>query len=170
MIHSRAGSCQYRAMPHQIVEWRSTIVSPNNIFLGRFARRDVRRWQDRSDRDVFRKGNSLHWRGMRESWNPVRGGRWGMDRHYWMAAAVGVAALLTWGCAEDPQGKTYLIRHAGVSLSQASEIAEKNTPGRAVKAELQHAGNVVIYEVEIIDIVNQTRKVSVDAETGRVIK
>lgn len=74
-----------------------------------------------------------------------------------------------WGCAEDHQGKTYLIRHAGVSLAQATEIAEKSMPGRAVKAELQRTGNVVVYVVEIIDIVNNTRKVSVDAETGKVI-
>lgn len=93
-----------------------------------------------------------------------------MDMRHWIAAGIGVASLVTWGCAEDNHGKTYLIRHAGVTLAQASDIAEKNTPGRAVKAELQHAGNVVIYEVEIIDIVNNTRKVSVDAETGKVIQ
>ncbi len=87
----------------------------------------------------------------------------------WWGAGVLVCAAMA-GCAEDTQGKSYLLRHAGVSLSQASEIAEKSTPGRAVRAELQRTGNAVIYEVEIIDIVNNIQKVSVDAETGKLVR
>ena len=87
--------------------------------------------------------------------------------------ATGIVVLafimLEWGCAADEQGKTFLLRHAGVTLGDASARAEKHTPGHAVKAELQRTRNGVIYEVEIIDIENNTRKVNVDAETGKVI-
>jgi uncharacterized membrane protein YkoI len=67
------------------------------------------------------------------------------------------------GCAEDSHGKIDLLGHAGVTLAQATVLAEKSTPGRAVKAELQRTGNGVIYEVEIIDISHNTRKVVLDA-------
>ena len=87
--------------------------------------------------------------------------------------AVRMVALgfIIWGlgCAVDDQGKTFLLRHAGVTLGEASARAEKHTPGHAVKAELQRTRNGVVYEVEIIDIENNTRKVHVDAETGKVI-
>jgi uncharacterized membrane protein YkoI len=88
-----------------------------------------------------------------------------------VAAGTVVLAFITWGwgCAADNQGKNFLLRHAGVTLGQASAIAEKNTPGHAVKAELQRTRNGVIYEVEIIDIENKSRNVNVDAETGKVI-
>jgi uncharacterized membrane protein YkoI len=89
-----------------------------------------------------------------------------------VAAGLVLMGCLTggWGCVENNgQGKTYLIRHAGISLVQATEIAEKSTPGRAVKAELQRRGNIVVYVVDIVDIVNHTRAISVDAETGKVM-
>jgi uncharacterized membrane protein YkoI len=39
-----------------------------------------------------------------------------------------------------------------------------------VKAELEFSGSHVMYQVEIIDAVNQTRKVWIDAETGKIVK
>ena len=93
-----------------------------------------------------------------------------MDIRRCVAAGIGLVGLFTWGCAEDNRGKSYLIRHAGVSLAQASDIAERSTPGRAVKAELQYLHNAVVYQVEIIDIVNNSKIVSVDAETGKVVQ
>ncbi len=88
-----------------------------------------------------------------------------------MAAGLWVFGLLAAGCAEgqDNRGKTYLLRHAGITLARAAQIAESNTPGRAVKVELRHKGNAVLYEVEIIDIVNQPKVVLIDAETGKVV-
>lgn len=86
----------------------------------------------------------------------------------WMG--LGGVMLLVAGCGGGDQGKSYLIRHAAVTLPQAVEIAEANAPGRAVKAELESAGNRVLYQIEIVDAVNKTRKVSIDAETGKVVK
>ncbi len=79
--------------------------------------------------------------------------------------------LMTLGaCASNDQGKDYLLRHAAVTLSQAAEIAEVNGSGRAVKVELERSGSRVFYDVEIVDTVNKTRFLRVDAETGKIIK
>ena len=92
-----------------------------------------------------------------------------MDIRQLVAACIALVGLLTWACAEDTRGKSYLIPHTGVSLAQASEIAERSTPGRAVRAELQYLRNAVVYQVEIIDIVNNSKMVAVDAETGKIV-
>ena len=88
----------------------------------------------------------------------------------WTGIGLGLGSLLVAGCGGGEQGKSYLIRHAAVTLSQAAEIAESTAPGRAVRAELEFSGSRVMYQVEIIDAINQTRKVWIDAETGKVGK
>ncbi len=88
----------------------------------------------------------------------------------WAGIGLGLGGLLVAGCGGGEQGKSYLIRHAVVTLSQAAEIAESTAPGRAVKAELESSGSRVMYQVEIINAVNQTRKVWIDAETGKIVK
>jgi uncharacterized membrane protein YkoI len=82
---------------------------------------------------------------------------------------LGLSALMFSACAEE-QGKSYWLRHAPVTLSQAADIAETNGPGRAVGAELGHTGNRVFYEVEIINTVNESRRLRVDAESGKIVK
>lgn len=73
-------------------------------------------------------------------------------------------------CGGGDQGKSYLLRHAVVTLSQAANIAEVSGPGRAVGVQLEQSGNRVFYDVEIIDIVNKTRRLRIDAETGKIVK
>ena len=82
---------------------------------------------------------------------------------------IGISAITLGACAEE-QGKSYWLRHASLTLSQAAEIAETNGPGRAVGAELGHSGNRVYYDVEIIDTVNESRRLRVDAESGKIVK
>ena len=79
------------------------------------------------------------------------------------------SGLMFSACAEE-QGKSYWLRHAPVTLSQAADIAETNGPGRAVGAELGHSGNRVFYEVEVINTVNKSRRLRVDAESGKIVK
>jgi uncharacterized membrane protein YkoI len=86
----------------------------------------------------------------------------------WML--IGLLAISLTACASDDQGKDYLLRHAAVTLSQAAEIAEVNGPGRAVKVELGRSGSRVFYDVEIVDAVNKSRTLRVDAESGKIIK
>ncbi len=79
-------------------------------------------------------------------------------------------AVLLAACAGNEEGKSYWLRHAVVTLSQAAEIAERNGQGRAVGVELGQSGNHVYYDVEIIDAVNKSRHLRVDAETGKIVK
>ena len=82
---------------------------------------------------------------------------------------LGLSAVMVNACAEE-QGKSYWLRHASLTLSQAADIAETNGPGRAVGAELGHSGNRVFYDVEILDTVNESRRLRVDAESGKIVK
>jgi len=86
----------------------------------------------------------------------------------WMLV-LWVAVTLT-ACAGPDRDKSYLLRHALVTLSQAAQIAEAHGPGRAVKAELGHSDNHVYYDVDIIDAMNKMRRLRVDADTGKIIK
>jgi uncharacterized membrane protein YkoI len=82
---------------------------------------------------------------------------------------IGLSAVMLGGCAEE-QGKSYWLRHATVTLSQAAEIAETNGPGRAVGGALGHSGNRVYYDIEIIDTGNESRLLRIDAESGKIVK
>jgi uncharacterized membrane protein YkoI len=87
-------------------------------------------------------------------------------------AVIGVATVLALivGCGGSDQGKSYLIRHASVSLAQAASLAERQVQGRAVKVELLYTGKYVVYEVQVVDTGNQIKTVAIDAETGKVVK
>jgi len=74
------------------------------------------------------------------------------------------------GCGGNDQGKSYLLRHAAVTLADAAGVAESQVPGRAVKVELVYVSRHVIYEIEVIDAANQPHKILVDAETGKLVK
>ncbi|HKY73197.1 MAG TPA: PepSY domain-containing protein [Nitrospira sp.] len=89
-------------------------------------------------------------------------------RRFW-SMLIGLSAVTLGACAEE-QGKGYWLRHATVTLAQAAQIAETDGPGRAVGAELRQAGTRVFYEIEIIDNLNKSRTIRVDAETGKIIK
>jgi len=82
---------------------------------------------------------------------------------------IGLSAITLWACAEE-HGKGYWLRHATVTLAQAGQIAEKNGPGRAVAAQLGQSGTRVFYDIEIIDAFNKSRRLRVDAETGKIIQ
>lgn len=77
--------------------------------------------------------------------------------------------LIAGGCANTDREKSYLLRHASVTLPEAARIAETQVPGRAVRAELIHKGNRVFYDVEVVDVFNKNRNIRVDAETGKVM-
>ena len=92
-----------------------------------------------------------------------------MDMRALLTVLMVLSAVTLGACAEE-QGKSYRLRHATITLSQAAEIAETQAPGRAVGAELGQSGNHVFYDVEIIDTRNQSRHLHVDAETGKIVK
>jgi uncharacterized membrane protein YkoI len=81
---------------------------------------------------------------------------------------IGMSVLSFGACAEE-HGKSYWLRHATVTLPQAATIAETSTSGRAVGAELKQSGTRVFYEIEVITSGNKSRRVRVDAESGKII-
>lgn len=99
----------------------------------------------------------------------IGGGEKGGHMRALSGLLIGLSAVMFGACAEE-QGKSYWLRHANLTLSQAAEIAETNGPGRAVGAELGQSGNRVFYDIEIIDTGNQSRRLRVDAETGKIVK
>jgi len=92
----------------------------------------------------------------------------GHIRTFW-SLLIGVFALTLSACAEE-HGKGYWLRHATVTLAQAAQIAETNGHGRAVGAELKQSGTRVFYDIEIVDSTNKSRRLRVDAETGKILK
>ena len=63
-------------------------------------------------------------------------------------------------------GKT----ETSVTLAQAVLTAVAAIPGRAVEAQLSADEGRIVYEIEIIDLEQDLRRVYVDAEAGKVIK
>ena len=57
-----------------------------------------------------------------------------------------------------------------VTLAQAVLTAVAAIPGRAVEAQLSSDEGRIVYEIEIIDLDQDLRRVYVDAEAGKVIK
>lgn len=86
----------------------------------------------------------------------------------WLLGTLGVAMLMG-GCAHD--SKKELIRSTNISLIEAVKAAEASvSDGKAVEAELEKEDGRAMYEVELIDTKKETRKVLVDAGTGKVFK
>jgi hypothetical protein len=90
---------------------------------------------------------------------------------------IGAIALTAEPCLALPEleENTALSATVGetemsVTLEQAVLTAVKAIPGRAVEAELSADEGRIVYEVEIIDLDQDRRRVYVDAEGGRVIK
>ncbi|HTL63218.1 MAG TPA: PepSY domain-containing protein [Nitrospira sp.] len=79
-------------------------------------------------------------------------------------------SILAFGACADEQGRGYLLRHATITLSQATRIAETSESGRAVRAELKQSGTRVFYEIELLDRTDRSRQVRVDADTGKIFK
>ena len=89
-------------------------------------------------------------------------------RRIW-SLLIGLLVLTFGACAEE-HGKSYWLRHATITLAQAAQIAEASGSGRAVGGELKQSGTRVFYEIEIIDSLNKSRRLRVDAETGKLIQ
>jgi peptidase YpeB-like protein len=57
-------------------------------------------------------------------------------------------------------------RAGGVSLAQATAMAQSRFPGRVVRAEPVQMGDRVVYEIRILDAEGVVRNVRIDAQTG----
>jgi uncharacterized membrane protein YkoI len=61
------------------------------------------------------------------------------------------------------------VQRGGISLSQATAIAQSRVPGRVVSAKTVMAGDRVIHEIRILGDDGRVRTVRVDAQTGAVM-
>jgi hypothetical protein len=57
-------------------------------------------------------------------------------------------------------------RAGGVSLAQATAMAQNRFPGRVVRAETVRMGDRVVHEIRILDAEGVVRNVRIDAQTG----
>jgi hypothetical protein len=57
-------------------------------------------------------------------------------------------------------------RAGGVSLAQATAMAQSRFPGRVVRAETVHMGDRAVHEIRILDAEGVVRNVRIDAQTG----
>ena len=61
------------------------------------------------------------------------------------------------------------VQRGGISLSQATAIAQSRVPGRVVSAKTVMAGDRVIHEIRILGDDGRVRTVRVDAQSGAVM-
>jgi hypothetical protein len=71
---------------------------------------------------------------------------------------------------ESPLAASLGQTETSVTLAQAVLTAVAAIPGRAVEAQLSADEGRIVYEIEIIDLEQDIRRVYVDAEAGKVIK
>lgn len=57
---------------------------------------------------------------------------------------------------------------ARITMIQALKTAEKTVPGKPVEVNMGKDDGRVVYKIEIIDKNKNTKKVYIDAETGKV--
>jgi hypothetical protein len=71
---------------------------------------------------------------------------------------------------DSPLAASLGQNETSVTLAQAVLTAVAAIPGRAVEAQLSADEGRIVYEIEIIDLDQDLRRVYVDAEAGKVIK
>ena len=79
-----------------------------------------------------------------------------------MSAGPAWASWASWALFES---KKDLVAVARIPLEEAVKTALVAVPGKAIEAEITKDGDKTVYEIEIIDMNNATRKVYVDAQT-----
>ena len=62
--------------------------------------------------------------------------------------------------------RAFAAQRGGISLSQATAMAQGRYPGRVVRAETVTMGDRVVHEIRILGNDGRVRTVRVDAQTG----
>jgi uncharacterized membrane protein YkoI len=89
-----------------------------------------------------------------------------------MACVLGCLGSSAWADTDEdsPLAVSLGQNETSVTLAQAVLTAVAAIPGRAVEAQLSADEGRIVYEIEIIDLDQDLRRVYVDAEAGKVIK
>lgn len=69
-----------------------------------------------------------------------------------------------------PSDEAMLAQMAKVTLAEAVGAALKNTPGKAIAAELEEEDGFLVYVVDIVTNDNQVTEVTVDAGNRKILK
>jgi hypothetical protein len=72
--------------------------------------------------------------------------------------------------AKDVENDALAARDLKVSIEQAVQIALSKVPGTLVKAEVDNEKGQLIWEIEVLDVKQQSVDFEIDAKTGAVIK
>jgi uncharacterized membrane protein YkoI len=82
-------------------------------------------------------------------------------------AVIGVVlfSVPAWALFESDRE---LSDKARVTMIQALKTAQKKVPGKPVEVNMGKDDGRVVYKIEIIDKSKNTKKVYIDAETGKV--
>lgn len=82
-------------------------------------------------------------------------------------ALIGVAlwSVPAWALFESDRE---LSDKARITMIQALKTAQKKVPGKPVEVDMGKDDGRVVYKIEIIDKNKNTKKVYIDAETGKV--
>jgi uncharacterized membrane protein YkoI len=102
-----------------------------------------------------------------------------IERARLMAAGMAAAALLFVGDAaiarprasaewlqEVPASELAPAQRGGISLSQATAIAQSQFPGRVVRAATIQIGDRTVHEIRIVGNDGTVRNFRIDAQTG----
>jgi len=74
------------------------------------------------------------------------------------------------GFVEPDESETSLhTAQGGISLSQATQIALQQNPGRVVRAETVDRGGRRVHQIRILGADGRVRTVRVDAGSGRIL-
>ena len=79
--------------------------------------------------------------------------------------ALTLSTVPAWALFESDRE---LSDKARITMIQALKTAQKKVPGKPVEVDMGKADGRVVYKIEIIDKNKETRKVYIDAETGKV--
>ena len=93
--------------------------------------------------------------------------------HQFTAGIFSICLLVGTGNAmgaENAESKVLSESQANISLEEAIGIAKKAFPGKVVEAEYEREDEKDIYEVTIASSQGETRELTIDAETGKVLE
>jgi hypothetical protein len=96
-----------------------------------------------------------------------------------LAAALAAASAFALPANARPRSAAFLLaqteplaqlfpaqRGGGISLAQATSMAQSRYQGRVVRAETVQMGDRIVHEIRILDDDGRVRTVRVDAQTG----
>lgn len=85
-----------------------------------------------------------------------------------VAVAISTIGIMAAHASKSAENDAMAIRHASISLTQAVQVAEQHTHGKAVRAEFEHGKKGWVFDVEVV-AGDKTYDVAVDPTKGTVL-